>query len=279
MRPGFRAGLAAAVGIWLGVGACAGSPPIGSPPPRTPLPGTAPGDAGSVPRFRPIASRGAEIYEPYCAECHGLSGGGDGPGGRVLRPAPTDFTDVDYMWRQRPQWYYRAVTAGVPGTGMIRWDHQLDAEDRWDVAFYVWSLGDPAGSRQRGEEVYEAQCASCHGGDGNEIAEAPLVAPDRVALSRRDVASEVRDRHADDEVRLTEDELAAVVAYVWTLLYDPPGTGTRPEAVTGGRQSWHETVAHGAGRPYTRPRPRPAGVALPAHDVRFRGLVTEGGSW
>ena len=35
---------------------------------------------------------GRDLYEAYCASCHGVSGRGDGPAAEALVPRPTDLT-------------------------------------------------------------------------------------------------------------------------------------------------------------------------------------------
>jgi mono/diheme cytochrome c family protein len=38
--------------------------------------------------------RGPELYEAYCASCHGKDARGDGPAGKALRTAPPDLTRI-----------------------------------------------------------------------------------------------------------------------------------------------------------------------------------------
>lgn len=37
---------------------------------------------------------GVEMYNSYCAACHGVSGKGDGPAAPALKTAPTDLTSL-----------------------------------------------------------------------------------------------------------------------------------------------------------------------------------------
>src|SRR5262245_51570160 len=52
------------------------------------------------------ASEGAEVYNTYCASCHGETGKGDGVAGASLEPKPKDLSELraqvgdDYLfWR------------------------------------------------------------------------------------------------------------------------------------------------------------------------------------
>ncbi len=194
-----------------------------SPPPiRTPLPSPPAGDARDLPASRAIAALGAEHYARYCTECHGASGAGDGPAAALLDPAPTDFRDAAYMHEQNPRYYFRAITDGLAGSAMAPWDPRLDDEARWDTAFYAWSLATAPGEIERGRDVYAARCVQCHGQAGDGVPTARLNDPARVALSRADVAEAVRRVHPEEEIG-DAGELEAVVAYVWTFLYEPAG--------------------------------------------------------
>jgi cytochrome c oxidase cbb3-type subunit 2 len=51
------------------------------------------------PAPQPSASRGRQVYEKHCVECHGESGKGDGPAAMTLVPHPRDFTSGRYKLR------------------------------------------------------------------------------------------------------------------------------------------------------------------------------------
>jgi mono/diheme cytochrome c family protein len=40
------------------------------------------------------ASSGKEMYQAYCASCHGAEGKGDGPAAAALKTPPTDLTQI-----------------------------------------------------------------------------------------------------------------------------------------------------------------------------------------
>ncbi|HHJ14082.1 MAG TPA: c-type cytochrome [Gammaproteobacteria bacterium] len=92
-----------------------------------------------VPRKAPDLARGKALYAEQCAACHGVNGAGDGPQAAGLQPPPVDFTDLG-RYRQRNLYgLYNTITQGVPDTAMKPY-HELSADDRWSLAFYVGQL-------------------------------------------------------------------------------------------------------------------------------------------
>lgn len=230
-RDGATAAIAAVV-VGCAVAACAvRRPPVIAPPPvRTPLP-TAIGAAHALPEARSLAWVGATYYRHYCTECHGEAGAGDGPGAGLLDPPPTDFTDRAYMRRQTPLWYYRSITDGVVGSSMAPWAPRLRPAERWDAAFYVWSMAVPDAVRSRGAAVYGQACAACHGSDGRGVRAARLDDPRRVALSRDDAAAALARAHPDRVPRAAGDR-DALDEHLWTFLYAPVGAAADGAAAT-----------------------------------------------
>ena len=84
------------------------------------------------------ASQGAEIFQTYCASCHGETGRGDGPAGGSLVPLPKDLSKLhplvgdDYLfWR---------ISEGKSGTAMVAWKSILTDEQIWQTVSFIRTL-------------------------------------------------------------------------------------------------------------------------------------------
>lgn len=91
-----------------------------------------------APTSWPDRRHGQAIFEKQCAQCHGITGHGDGPASGNQNPPPFDFHSekADGI---SPFQAFNAIRLGVPGTTMVAFSHLSDA-DTWDLAFYVLSL-------------------------------------------------------------------------------------------------------------------------------------------
>ena len=92
-----------------------------------------------VPRKQVDLQRGAALYAEQCASCHGAQGDGNGPLAKGLEPPPIDFTDRERYAQRTLYGLYNTITQGVADTSMQSY-HELPAEDRWALAFYVGSI-------------------------------------------------------------------------------------------------------------------------------------------
>lgn len=213
-----------------------------TPEPRPTLPlATLPPSIGprDVAEFYPTepasAQRGRQPYEKLCAECHGDTGRGDGPRAGQLGIDPTDFTNPDVRDKVPPSWYYHAITRGVVGTAMLGWETQLIEQQRWDVAFYTWSLASSAESIEQGRQLYAQECAACHGENGlgdapraEGLVQSPTPLADPRYLAGRSgeelleaIAGGVTSLDHDWSNELTNPERRSIIDYVWTFLYNP----------------------------------------------------------
>ena len=229
-RRGFSRLLGAALLLGLLVG-CTRNTPTAAPAPRRSLELPATPWYPRVeawPSQQPLAALGAEPFERFCATCHGADGSGKTEVGLALSPPPTDFTDRGYMLEQSPAWYHRSLVKGIAGSSMQPWDHVLDAEALWDAAFYTWSLATPPELLKRGAEGYALHCASCHGHDGQGLAERRFDDPSRVAGSRAAEIVALGQAHPELVAGLTALDIEAIVEHTWTFLYRPsePGSAT-----------------------------------------------------
>jgi len=187
--------------------------------------------------------RGAELYTRYCATCHGSNGeGGINPFNP--RESVTTLNSPDYLSQASDEDIHRSIAEGVTGTGMVALSQQqggplTDEEIERLVAFIRgWETGEQAqptpapeatptvvaptagGNAAKGAELYAANCAVCHGseGQGGAVAKEPLN------------SAQFLDSRSDDDLRqatsdgvgtampgfggtLTAQEIADIVAF------------------------------------------------------------------
>ncbi len=94
----------------------------------------------TFPREPPNPQRAQALYRENCAMCHGPGGGGDGPRAKELDPSPARFTDLARMRSAAPYVFYNAITLGVANTAMASFADSLSDQERWDLAFYLWTF-------------------------------------------------------------------------------------------------------------------------------------------
>jgi mono/diheme cytochrome c family protein len=137
--------------------------------------------------------RGREVYDRWCAACHGFEGDGLGPAAGWMLPRPRDFTRGLYQIRTTPGGdiptdadILRMIDEGMPGTTMPGWRDQLSRRDREAVLAYVKAfypafetLPEPQpidfgrapranpDRLEEGRTFYESvECWQCHGDAG-----------------------------------------------------------------------------------------------------------------
>ncbi|MGZ9157140.1 MAG: c-type cytochrome, partial [Candidatus Binatia bacterium] len=94
------------------------------------------------PRRLPSLASGKKIYDDNCAQCHGAAGKGDGPGRDSMNPKtplPANFTDSERIGGLSPFKVFNTASFGIEGTAMASFA-ALSEEQRWQVAFYVFTL-------------------------------------------------------------------------------------------------------------------------------------------
>lgn len=137
-------------------------------------------------------SRGKQVYDKHCVECHGIDGKGDGPAAHLMTPRPRDFTRGRYKIRSTESGnvptdddLLRSVRQGLYASAMPGWQKLLPDDDIQAVVGHVKSFSPRFNSEQptpvpasaaipsspqsvtRGASVYEKlQCGKCHGTDG-----------------------------------------------------------------------------------------------------------------
>ncbi len=150
--------------------------------------------AKKVPENEQTIAEGKQIYIDRCLYCHGIEGAGDGPAADFLDPRPRDFTVGMYKLRSTPTGelptdsdLFRAISFGLSGTAMPRWELTLSEKERWKVLYYIKTFSpefeDPEfkpsevsippkvpsspESIAKGKKIYdENKCFECHGVEG-----------------------------------------------------------------------------------------------------------------
>ena len=93
------------------------------------------------------AAAGKEIYEQYCAPCHGPQGKGDGSLSANLDPKPRNHTDGAYMNTLTDAHLLKVVGEGGAAAGlspiMPAWKDILAAQQIQDVVAFVRTLAVP----------------------------------------------------------------------------------------------------------------------------------------
>jgi mono/diheme cytochrome c family protein len=139
------------------------------------------------------AAPGRDVYDRWCAGCHGVEGEGDGPAAGTMLPRPRDFTTAQYQVRSTPSGalptdadILHVIDEGMPGTAMPGWKDHLSEEQRQalvDVlkgfsSFFESEspaepidVGSPSAGGEdavaAGRETYEKiECWKCHGRGG-----------------------------------------------------------------------------------------------------------------
>lgn len=131
-----------------------------------------------------VRETGRTLFGDNCAACHGL----DAKGGKGF---PNLTTRSAWLWGGSPEEVAETIRVGInaahPKTRSSQMlafgkDGMLKRPDIENVVAFVRSLSDPAVKRaeaakvEAGQELFKANCASCHGDDGK--GKADLGAPD-----------------------------------------------------------------------------------------------------
>jgi len=90
-----------------------------------------------------IVAEGKKIFEGKgtCFNCHGKSGQGDGPAGKVLNPGPRDFTNCKFHKKRKDGELFWIIKNGSPGTGMVPLvPSAINEDEAWKVIAYERSF-------------------------------------------------------------------------------------------------------------------------------------------
>jgi len=183
-------------------------------------------DGEAAPRQPPDVFVGSAIYEQKCASCHGLDGEGDGPSaeqikaqGRIVPSlvAPARIRAV------RPSEWHDIITNGRIQNLMPPFRGSLNAQERWDVQAYLWALGTSPEQIASGQQIYKAQCATCHGDQGETpVGQMRRALNDPFFLAERsllDISSLMLRGEPHAGIALSEAERFQVADFVRSLSY------------------------------------------------------------
>ncbi len=190
------------------------------------------------------------IYADSCVACHGADGLGT-----ALAPALNDPA----ARAKSAEELTRTITFGSPGTRMSAWSGQLSAEEiarmvtliqRWDeiplgtIPAPDVPIPTTAESIARGSELYAANCARCHGPEGQGTPRAP-------ALNVKSFLTQTNDQAIQLIIsggvpgtampawgdRMTEADIQAIVGFIhqWEPTAPAVAVPTRPG---GGGPPW-----------------------------------------
>lgn len=154
-----------------------------TPPPGYQPPPSEAAEATSGPLFPivpPDLDQGAAIYVEKCAPCHGINGMGDGSQAANLANQPTALGSPDVARQAVPAEWFQVVTDGNLEQFMPPFKSLTDRQ-RWDVVAFALSLHYSQESLSEGAQLYDEQCAACHGKTG--AGDGPKASPQMVSLA------------------------------------------------------------------------------------------------
>lgn len=195
-----------------------------TPPPGYVAPTPAPTVVANVfPASPPNVDSGAAIYAEKCADCHGVTGQGDGAQAANLPNGAPALGKANVAFDKSPARWYTIVTQGnlqnfMPGFA------SLSDQQRWDVVAYALSLSASAEQVQAGKALYEVNCAACHGLDGRKQPNASLANQERMAaLSNQDLVALIQKGIPPvmPAVNLSDGDAASLAAYARTFTFAP----------------------------------------------------------
>ncbi|MGH7835352.1 MAG: FTR1 family protein, partial [Candidatus Binatia bacterium] len=115
----------------------------------------------TYPKSLPHLQAGRNVYARNCAQCHGDTGRGDGPSAATMQPKepkPANFTDRDLMQGLSPFKAFNTTSFGIEGTAMANFS-ALSEEERWQAAFYVFSLRFSPEQSAAGKKLHQTRAS------------------------------------------------------------------------------------------------------------------------
>lgn len=167
---------------------------------------------------------GASAFKDNCATCHGTGGTGSAGYPNLL--------DDDWLWGGDVNTIHETIRAGVRAnhdetrfSEMPAFGEMLSGQEISHISDYVLSFSSGAAYDGEGKDLFEMQCASCHGENGKGIRDfgAPNLA-DAIWFyggTKGDIMSQIRQpQHGVMpawEDRLSESTIRQLAIYVHSL--------------------------------------------------------------
>lgn len=188
----------------------------------------------TLPAEPPDAVAGLATHAERCANCHGVTGQGDGELAANLPNPPAAHASLEYLRAAVPAQMFDVITNGKVPQGMPPFgpesSNPLEDNQRWELIAAIFSLGTPIASVEQGQMVYEENCLACHGetgqGDGPDAA-ALDVQPGDIGsadywfnISNQTVFDNLSGSTlADHDYDLAEEDLWSAIDYMRTFSY------------------------------------------------------------
>ena len=197
------------------------------------------------PLVPPNPADGAGIFSEKCAPCHGPTGKGDGPRAAQLPNPVAPIGAADVARQSSPAKWYATITQGNLERFMPPFNSLSDRQ-RWDVLAYVYSLSQPEASMAQAAQLFQQNCARCHGpkgqGDGPDAAQLSKPPKDLTNLafmaekSAADLFKTMTEGVSPDMPpfadKLTGDERWALSDFVRSLTFTVPSAPLAQGATT-----------------------------------------------
>jgi mono/diheme cytochrome c family protein len=260
--------------------ACALSGDI-TPPPGSVLPepqkATQTVSTNSVfPIVPPDLTKGAEIYNRECVQCHGTRGLGDGPQAAQLSGPVATLGLSDFARQYSPAAWYSVVKQGNLDRFMPAFGNLTDRQ-RWDVVAYAMSLSSSEELIQQGRSLFLKNCVECHGqgGKGNgskadALTSRPADFSNQAFMAQRSsqslyqaVSAGIAPDMPAYTSTLSDNDRYALVAYLRSLTYTVSPTTASPSPAPASTEQ-AATTAYPNLETQTYPNPLETETPLPA---------------
>ena len=101
-------------------------------------------DSQSVETVISVTEETRQLYQRYCAQCHGVKGHGDGINALYLVVPPRDHTKSDYLETRTDQQLFNAIKLGGLAVGrapcMPAWEHTFEDKIIHSLVNYIRDL-------------------------------------------------------------------------------------------------------------------------------------------